>query len=303
MGSFNFKSRALAKKTLDAIDSFYFTDSGKAYRYYLSKVLPHMADAYSQNQKPFRKHLGASLIGDTCNRKLWYSFRWFKRPDFSPRLLQLFNRGHLEEARFIALLLMIGCEVFQQDEKGRQFNISESGGHFGGSGDGIALGVPDIPEGQSCLLEFKTHNDKSFKKMVKEGVSLAKPQHAIQMNVLMFKMGIQYALYMAVNKNDDALYGEILELDSNLAVLHLKRADNVIYAEKPPEKLREHGSFFECKYCDFSQICHNNAIAETNCRTCRFSKPVDGKQWVCHKHNKILTEDMQYEGCDHHLHI
>ena len=32
-----------------------------------------------------RNHLGASLIGDACSRKLWYTFRWVKKANFSSK--------------------------------------------------------------------------------------------------------------------------------------------------------------------------------------------------------------------------
>ena len=117
----------LAVKTLEAIDSALEKDQGGKYRQILGTVIPHMADAFRGADEGFRTHLGASLIGGECSRALWYGFRWATKPKFSGRILRLFNRGHLEEARFISLLLMIGCTVYQQDEKGNQFRISGAG--------------------------------------------------------------------------------------------------------------------------------------------------------------------------------
>lgn len=58
-----------------------------------------------------RKHLGFSMIGDECQRKLWYGFRWCKMPKPEPRIKRLFDRGHKEEDRFIDYLRGIGCTV------------------------------------------------------------------------------------------------------------------------------------------------------------------------------------------------
>lgn len=58
-----------------------------------------------------RTHLGFSMIGDECQRKLWYSFRWCKMPKPDPRIKRLFDRGHKEEDRFIDYLRGIGCTV------------------------------------------------------------------------------------------------------------------------------------------------------------------------------------------------
>lgn len=62
-----------------------------------------------------RKHLGFSLIGDECQRKLWYGFRWCKMPKPEPRVKRLFDRGHKEEERFIDYLTGIGCKVYPFD--------------------------------------------------------------------------------------------------------------------------------------------------------------------------------------------
>lgn len=62
-----------------------------------------------------RTHLGASLIGDECKRKLWYVFRWVKKENFSGQMLRLFNRGHKEEFRFLEWLEGMGCKVWTDD--------------------------------------------------------------------------------------------------------------------------------------------------------------------------------------------
>lgn len=62
-----------------------------------------------------RNHLGASLIGDECKRKLWYVFRWVKNEKFSGQMQRLFNRGHREEERFIEWLEGIGIKLWADD--------------------------------------------------------------------------------------------------------------------------------------------------------------------------------------------
>ena len=215
----------LATHTVAKIDAMVKADQGSAFREWLGKVIGHIGDAYRTGNEGHRSHMGASLIGGECARAVWYNFRWATKSNFEGRLLRLFNRGHLEEARFIAMLLMIGCDIYQQDENGNQFRISHAEGHFGGSGDGVAVGIPDLPPGTAALTEFKTHNDKSFTELKAKGVRDAKFEHYVQMNVYMRKMGLAVALYLAVNKNTDELYGEIIPLDSAVADQFLDRGD------------------------------------------------------------------------------
>lgn len=288
-----------AVKTLSAINHMLEADGGATYRGHLKNVLPHMADAYRTDEDGFRTHLGASVIGGKCSRSLWYGFRWAASEKFEGRILRLFNRGHLEEGRFIALLLGIGCEVYQQDENGVQYRITEHGGHFGGSGDGFVRGVPDLPDpNEICLTEFKTHNEKSFVKLVAEGVQKSKPEHFTQMQIYMSKFGINYALYLAVNKNNDDIYGEIVLRDNNHAHEYLVRAGDIIFSDKAPEKISNQPSWYECKWCKFSKVCHYKEPPLVNCRTCKYVKPETDGSWFCTLHGTPRNKDEQGIGCE-----
>lgn len=271
----------LATKTLAAIDEAVQRDQGNAYRAFLQKVLPHVGDAYRQDTEPFRSHMGASGIGKECARAIWYSFRWATKSNFSGRMIRLFNRGHLEEARFIALLLMIGCEVYQQDADGKQYRISDAGGHFGGSGDGVVIGLPDLPPGTPALSEFKTHNAKSFAALVAKGMRGAKFEHYVQMQVYMRKMGLAVGLYLAVNKDTDDLYGEIVPLDPETGDKFVDRGVQLVFFKEPPKRINESPGWFSCKFCDHRPVCHLGAPPPQNCRTCEFSEPRPDGAWQC----------------------
>jgi hypothetical protein len=295
----------MAIKTIQAIEEQMASDQGAAYRVALGKVIPHMKDAFQGENNGFRSHLGASVIGKECARHIWYGFRWARKPSFSGRMLRLFNRGHLEEARFIAALLAIGCQVFQQDANGNQYRISDAGGHFGGSGDGVVIGVPDVPVGTPCLAEFKTHGEKSFLKLQKEGVQVAKFEHYVQMNVYMRKMGLHYALYGAVNKNTDELYLEIVTLNTHVADQFLDRGRQIIMIKSIPARIPNASpGLFTCRFCDEKDICHNSAPMEHNCRTCFHSEPKEDGSWICNSKERLLTtpkqtldKETQLTGC------
>ena len=290
-----------ASKTLKAIDDAIAADQGGAYRQHLQRVLPHIGDAYRGTEDGFRSHLGASVLGQECGRAIWYGFRWFTKPKFSGRILRLFNRGHLEEGRVIAALLTIGVQIFQQDEHGKQFRISDIGGHFGGSGDGVAIGLPDLPSGTAALLEFKTHNDKSFVKLEKEGVRSAKFEHWVQMQTYMSKMGIPVALYVAVNKNDDNLWMELVYLDSASAEQFRDRARTIILLRQPPARISESPGWFACKWCDHAPVCHKKGVPEKNCRSCLHSEAREDGTWRCMNpgaEELVLSKEMQAAGCN-----
>lgn len=302
--------------TMQMIDMAMTKDQGASYRGWLGRVLPHIGDAYRTDEDGFRSHLGASLVGAECKRSTWMKFRWFTRPKFDGRLLRLFNRGHLEEGRIIAALLMIGVQVYQQDENGKQFRISGAEGHYGGSGDGKAIGLPDAPPNLELLLEFKTHGESSFVKLagklpewreyVKDptrnpftgqGVAEAKPEHYAQMQQYMHKMRITAALYVAVNKNTDDLYMEIVFYNPEFAAQICDLGESMVWMREPPRKINPSAGFFLCRFCDERPVCHLGEKPELNCRTCTFSEPVADAKWHCRKHDMELTKEKQLVGC------
>lgn len=108
---------------------------------------------------------------------------------------------------------------------------------------------------------------------------------------------IRYGLYVAVNKNDDEIYFEFVELDWNKASELEKKAADIIYAKLPPPRINENPSYWKCKWCtDFKNICHDNASIEKNCRSCVFASPGEKAEWVCEKYGEIPRGFLK-QGC------
>ncbi len=295
----------IASKTLAAINEALIADQGAKFRGLLRYTISLAEDAYSEEEGGFRAHLGASLIGRECARELWYSFHWTTAKKFDGRMLRLFNRGHLEEARFVALLQMIGCKVYQHDSNGKQFRIQGYKGHYGGSLDAVIEGCPDIP-GEPILGEFKTHNDKSFAKLKSDGVMATKWEHFVQMQQYMGYYQLRFALYMAVNKNDDEIHAELIQYDQTQDHKYIERAIMVVDARTPPPKINNSPAWFKCKWCDHAPVCHGTTMPERNCRTCWHSRPDENGEWFCchpilneqFGDNVPLSKEDQLCGCE-----
>lgn len=280
-----------------------------------NKLIEKMdAAVVAASDNGFRTHLGASVIGHNCPRAVWYGFRWTAKQSFDARMLRLFERGNKEEFVFEDLLRKAGMEIHTIDARtGTQFRICDFGGHFGGSTDGVGTGIPELP-GVWVLLEMKTHNDKSFKKLYGydakakgnkyvlskgEGVEKSKPQHFAQMQTYMGYQGLTHALYCAVNKNDDMLYFEIVPFNAAVFNRYKLRAANAIQCEDPPERISKTPAWFECGFCEFKDVCHSGATPWRNCRTCKHSiiDTEDGV-WRCgKKKNRELTKQQQEDAC------
>lgn len=258
----------------------------------------------------FREHLGASLIGEECPRKLWYTFRWAQVVKFSPRILRLFARGQREEDVFINLLKSANCDVWSVNpQTSEQWRIAWLGGHFGGSLDGVGKGIIEAPKAPH-ILEFKTHNDKSFKELKKKGVQVAKPLHWAQMQTYMHgskQLGskqIERAYYLSVNKNDDELYAERVKYDREQAEMLLQKAERIITATVPLARISDRPNWYVCQFCVYSDICHYNQVASTSCRTCIHSTPdIELGGWNCIEQLKTLDYSDQISACEKHLYI
>lgn len=262
-----------------------------------------------------RSHLGASVLGHQCEQYLWLTFRWAWTEQFTERetesalvhegrMLRLWNRGHLEETRIITWLKKAGWRVTDIDKAtGKQIRMSFAEGHGGGSLDSEL--EHDMFPTVLFLGEYKTHNTKSFGKLVYDGLEMSKRQHWGQMCIYGRKRNIRFGIYIAVNKNDDAIEVFVVELDWGLADMLLAKGEAIILSQQPREKLSDNPAYFECKWCSFFPICHEGAKVEKNCRSCRHAQPVAGGKWHCNEPtiNAQIPDDFIPKGCGLHFGI
>jgi hypothetical protein len=286
----------LATLTKQFIDASIAYDQGRAYRGALRGLMANAEDVYRQDEDEFRSHLGASLIGRKCGRELWYSFRWATKRRFEGRLLRLFNRGHMEEPRFIAMLQSMGCRVWQHDQQGKQFRANGHRGHFGGSADGVIMGIPEMPT-VAILGEFKTHNDQSFRNVEQAGVLTGKWEHFVQMQIYMGALALPWGLYCAVNKDSDELHIELVQYDPAVDARFNDRASKIIDSYQAPIRISKTPTWYECKFCDHRDVCHGGAAPERNCRTCAHAQPIDGGVWRCARFDVPIPKATQLTGC------
>jgi hypothetical protein len=237
-----------------------------------------------QRKDAHRPHLGGSQIGRACQRALWYQFRHMDRATFDGRVLRLFETGDREEGRIVANLRAVGVTVWDVDpDTGRQIRFTAHDGHFALSLDGVGKGFRE--SGQPHTLEFKTMNDKNFRAMERDGLEKAKPIYWAQCQIGMHLADLDRCAFIAVNKNTDAIYMERVRRDPAEGMKLLAKAGEIIWADKPPAKLSNDPSFFECKFCDYRNICHLQKPPEVNCRTCAHATPERGGDgdWSCAK--------------------
>jgi hypothetical protein len=280
----------------------------------LPKPINHTADAIygayakARGQSWDAMGISVSILGRECERALWYEFRWTSPLEIidGPKAIT-FETGDIEEQRLLGALRMIGCEVIDHDERGKQVRVSSVAGHVRGKIDGKVLGLPEAPKTWH-IVECKSMKETYWNAVVKKGVREGYYDHWVQLNIYCHLLGFDRGFYICRNKNTGLVHCERIETDHAEAIRLLARAERIVKMAEPPPKLFSDPTkkvAFKCGYCRHKGVCHYKEFARVNCRTCLHSSPVmvGEAMWSCVRHNKPLTLDEQKRGCGSHLYI
>lgn len=232
--------------------------------------------------KPFiqepRDYLGVSQLGEECHRKLWYYFRWAENEELTQRQKRLFQRGHDEEEKFCDELSDAGVECHYVLDNQKEINIGF--GHIKGHPDGIAVNIPDAPKTRH-LLEFKTMKTSKFRELSKFSLERSNPKYWAQVQVYMYTLELNRCLFLVRCKETDETYYERVKLNKDQAREYIRIGEEVVMSQSPPPRMSENQSFYQCKWCQFHEICHNGEAPRKNCRTCVNSRAVEDGIWKC----------------------
>lgn len=257
-----------------------------------------------------RPYLGMSSIGSDCMRKLWYSFHWCSKNKHSARINRIFRDGHDAEEKIINDLKSIGYFVFKVMPDGSEVEMTGKvgeeqeeivgfAGHALGHPDGRVRGVIEAPK-TDHLLELKTANDKRFKAMREKGIQKSDPVYYAQCQKYMGKLRLTRTLFVAFNKNDGDYYVERIKFDLDFFEELEEKERNIIMSDAPLKK-EFSPTWFSCKMCNHSEVCHYGGKPEVNCRTCDYSDIEGDGVWTCqYNKSKPLSVDEQRVGCSHH---
>lgn len=256
-----------------------------------------------------REYLGMSGIGGNCPREIWYSWRWAKDVYISARIKRLFNRGHLEEPIISKDLTEAG--MFISDD---QLEIVHFTGHSKGHIDGLVSNVPGA-EKTEHLLEMKTMKDSKFKALKKKQTLLGfeaalKELHSKYWCQVQSYMGYLYltrCLFVITNKDTDERIYERVKFYPEQFTLIKDRIIDILSSLLPPPRISERQDWYECKMCNFNDVCFNSVQGNKNCRTCVHADLLDKGIWQCskghiNKGQPLLKKD-QLKGCNNHTYL
>jgi len=244
-------------------------------------------------RRDFRRWLGASIVGDTCTRRIALTFRSAYDPNFSGRILRVFENGNRAEDRIVADLEAAGLVVHSRQ---KMIDLEGGQGHAGVTLDGIVE-----EDGASFILEIKTADAKSWRELSNNGVQKAKPQHYGQVQFGMLLTGLTAALYVAENKDTNELYLERVPFNKDKAEA-LKALALRIVADGSGERCNERLDWWECKMCSAFSVCKGATFPRVHCLTCCHASAGEGATWTCAKYdNATIPNDYLPKGCPEHI--
>ncbi len=112
--------------------------------------------------------------------------------------------------------------------------------------------------------------------------------------------GMKRALYLARNKDTDELYSERIRYDSTAFRTIMDRAERIIRATRPPERITDRPDDWRCRFCDAHAICWGGETAlPLSCRDFRQSVSAtpeidEGETWArwsCAKRGRNISPD------------
>lgn len=216
-----------------------------------------------------RKYLGASSIGDPCERKLWYRLNQpEKAKPANAKLILSANDGHRSEEIMADLLRRVpGVKLSARESLNLPYRFSDMGGKFAGHLDGIIEGIPLAPK-VTHVWENKSCNETKFKKLlnIKETVDDDRQLEAwdektgnlyyAQAQIYMHYLDIPRH-YMTVCLSGTRDFTTIrTPYNKDIAINLIEKADRIITYKAAPLGVSQNPDFYLCKMCEFKDYCH-----------------------------------------------
>ena len=205
---------------------------------------------YEQERaKGGRSHLGLSEIGEPCDRYIWLAHNGAKSSGIEGRVLRLFYLGEVIERVVIQDFAKIGMYVMEQQKKVK-IEHEPSGQRLRGSCDGILHGLDNEPR----LLEIKSANANSFKKLQQTRYEMWNPKYKAQIHAYMYGLDIPKGLAVVYCKDNSEMYMEEINLDR----AYIENRLHTVFGIMQMEKIPPHGGcpMFDPSWCRFMEGCH-----------------------------------------------
>ena len=223
-------------------------------------------------------------------------------------------------AKRLRMLKYIKLET--RDKNDKEYEVSDFSGHVLGHLDGCITGVKAAPKTMH-VWEHKSVNPTKFKKLKKlkaehgekAALELWDSVYYSQCQLYLGLTSLKRHYLTVTTPGGRDMTTCRTNFDPGAFKALREKARRILEAEEAPPKISKKADYYICKWCNFSELCHGNAMAKVHCRTCAHSTPLledqagaPGKRvrkgaWKCEYHSQLISSKKQKEGCGDHLYI
>ncbi len=185
-----------------------------------------------------------------CPRAIFFKFKKVSKEDIDPRVLRLFDHGDSIHHLILKPLISLGLTVWGEIKIPPQQIIS-----------GRADAVLSI-ENELYVLDIKSMNSMVFR-----GLDKPKEENVYQVQLYLHFFNIKKGILLYVNKDTQELKEFIFEYDPVVAKTLLANFYSLkekIDSDIVPKRLDSWPDDWQCRYCQFKEICGLSEQGEMN---------------------------------------
>jgi hypothetical protein len=250
-----------------------------------NSIVEKIDQAIESEQESPRHYIGASAVGDECERRVqldvWPAFHpgsetlpFMRAVPFSGRTRRIFARGHWGEQVTAGYMMEAGFDLrihrggeADSVERLTPYGFITGRGQIRGNLDGIVFGMKDINDLTSinfpCVWEHKTLGQKTWKAIAKHGLAKESPKYADQIAMYQAYTDNQNpALFSALNADTMELWFELVAFDAVRAQAASDRAVKILQWTRAGDLLPKAATSedsFPCSFCRRRAGCWGDA--------------------------------------------
>ena len=198
---------------------------------------------YLDRQKDKEQHHFYITDASKCGRTLFFKFKNAPREEMKANILRLFDHGdHIHQLIMKPLLSIRDVRVVSAEVNIPPQEI------ISGRADAI------LSDGKNMyVLDIKSMNSMIFDKLAE-----AKEEHVDQIQLYLHYFKIPKGILLYVNKNSLELKEFIVDYDKKRILVLLNNLNEIkkkIDSDIIPGRLPDYPENWQCKYCQFKDIC------------------------------------------------
>lgn len=200
-----------------------------------------------------RRYIGASSIGNKCDRAIWYGYMGAESTQPPPSLKTTFDIGKRLEGMLLDYMELAGLNVVRGTPENNNLLLKDKEVPlFQGHCDAILI----TKDNGSAIVEIKTANTASFSKFKTHGLIAWRESYYAQLQAYLGMKGYSQGVLLAIDKNTSELHHEWVTYDDIYYHQLREKARRISQATEAPEKLNKNPIFYVCNQCAYRRTCH-----------------------------------------------